>query len=375
MRGLNQTFLSCLDMVANKRVLQISPFEPPASGWTKRIKLLRQVIESNGGTCEILDIGPSRKINRAGCVGVQSGRDYIVKLLHYARRHYTFHCHINAEYFRGLLLALAACVIARFFGNRVLTTFHGGTKQRDLIGWRRMMVSPFFRTIFTLSDSIICNSASEKNVLGRFQKSSKIYAIPAFSRQYLDFSTTHLEPALEQFLQSYTPLISVYLCFRDGFYTETVIDAIAQLVPDWPRLGLVIVGTGDDLSPFQERVKRANIEANVYFAGDMDHGAFLTLISRSTLHLRTPTTDGVSATVLEALALHVPVVASENGSRPSSVITYVADDPADLALTLATTLINLKQVVAAITTPVIKDTATEEVQLIFGNAQERSAYT
>jgi hypothetical protein len=50
--------------------------------------------------------------------------------------------------------------------------------------------------------------------------------------------------------------------------------------------------------------------------------------------VRTPACDGVSASVLESLALGIPVLASENGRRPPGVITYREDDPFDLASNL-----------------------------------------
>ena len=350
-----------------KKILQISPYEPPASGWTKRIKLLRRVIEENGGICEILDIGPSRKLERPGCISVQSAGDFLKKLFRFSRQGFTFHCHVNAEYFRGLLLALAACLIARLFGNRVLTTFHGGVKQRDLEGWRRVFVAPFFWLIFSLSDSIVCNSASEKSVLSKFQTSSKIFAIPAFSKQYLEYEKSELSPDVALFIRNRAPVISVYLCFREGFFTDIVIEAISQLVHDWPRLGLVIVGTGDDIALFREQTIKANIQANICLAGDMGHSPFMTLISKSAVHLRTPITDGVSATVLEALSLGVPVVASANGNRPASVLTYMANDPKDLSRVMNSTLKNLPRIVESLTPPIIEDTAGTEVMLIFGD--------
>jgi CRISPR/Cas system-associated endonuclease Cas1 len=54
-------------------------------------------------------------------------------------------------------------------------------------------------------------------------------------------------------------------------------------------------------------------------------------MQRSALYLRTPITDGVASSVLEALTLGVPVVACENGTRPQGVITYPATDAAVLA--------------------------------------------
>lgn len=47
--------------------------------------------------------------------------------------------------------------------------------------------------------------------------------------------------------------------------------------------------------------------------------------------MRSPACDGVAASVLEALGLGIPVVASENGRRPAGVITYRDGDAADMS--------------------------------------------
>src|SRR4029078_2630133 len=47
-------------------------------------------------------------------------------------------------------------------------------------------------------------------------------------------------------------------------------------------------------------------------------------------YCRPPACDGVSASVLESLALGIPVIASENGTRPPGVITYREEDVAEL---------------------------------------------
>ena len=64
--------------------------------------------------------------------------------------------------------------------------------------------------------------------------------------------------------------------------------------------------------------------------GNLTHDQFLTLLSRCFAYLRTPECDGVAASVLESIALGVPVVASENGRRPEGVITYGDVDAADM---------------------------------------------
>jgi glycosyltransferase involved in cell wall biosynthesis len=68
--------------------------------------------------------------------------------------------------------------------------------------------------------------------------------------------------------------------------------------------------------------------------GNLHHDQFLTLLSRSFICLRTPACDGVAASVLESLALGIPVVASENGRRPAGVVTYQDTNAADMVAKL-----------------------------------------
>jgi hypothetical protein len=65
------------------------------------------------------------------------------------------------------------------------------------------------------------------------------------------------------------------------------------------------------------------------------HDQFLTLLSRSFICLRTPACDGVAASVLESIALGIPVVASENGRRPAGVVTYKDANAADMVAKLS----------------------------------------
>lgn len=350
------------------RVLEITPYEPPASGWVTRVKMLRRAIESRGGVCEILDIGPSRKIERPGCVTVMNGADYVRKLVRFARSRFAFHCHINAEYFRGLLLALAACCVARITFNRCVTTFHAGAKQPFLRGWRSLMLWPLFWAVFRLSHAVVCNSEEVRQALRRYVSAGKVFAIPAFSSQYMQFDSVQLDPDLDAFIGNHHPLISTYLCFRDGFYVDVLVEALSRFRERQRDFGLVLVGTGDGRPDFEAQLAARNLTSNVYLAGDLSHDQFMTVLSRSSLHLRTPTTDGVSSTVLQALSLGVPVVASENGTRPASVLTYKGTDAGAMISRMESVFSDHTAALAAVVRPDVRDTVTEEVDLLLGPA-------
>jgi len=100
--------------------------------------------------------------------------------------------------------------------------------------------------------------------------------------------------------------------------------------------------------------------------GNVDHDTFLTLLTRSTIFWRTPTCDGVSASVLESLTLGVPVVASDNGRRPPGVVTYRETDAADMCGKLAGVIANLNTVKASLKQTESEDKVGEKVDWLVG---------
>ncbi len=136
------------------------------------------------------------------------------------------------------------------------------------------------------------------------------------------------------------------------------------MVKKYPKFGLIIMGSDRDSDDVKALVKELGIEDNILYAGDQDHDSFLTIMTRSKLYLRTPVKDGVCSSVLEALALKVPVVGSENGSRPSGVVNYKNRDHDDLCDKLDYVLRNRDKVVKNIVKPDIKDTIKDEIAVI-----------
>jgi glycosyltransferase involved in cell wall biosynthesis len=61
-------------------------------------------------------------------------------------------------------------------------------------------------------------------------------------------------------------------------------------------------------------------------AGDLDHDLCLSVMARSAVFIRPTFRDGDSISVREAVALGLPVVASNVGTRPESVLLFEAGD-------------------------------------------------
>ena len=86
---------------------------------------------------------------------------------------------------------------------------------------------------------------------------------------------------------------------------------------------------------------------HVLLAGLLSPDIILTVMQKLAVFLRPTFFDGDSVSVREALALGVPVVASDTGCRPDSVRLFKVGDCEDLCLQLDSALREVDQNVSA----------------------------
>lgn len=352
------------------RILEVTSYPPPRSGWAVRIEFLKKRLDSDGHQCVVLNLGPSRMIPSPEYETVLGGGDLLRKLWRYSRRGFVVHAHANGDAIKGVLVALMAQLVNLACGRRPYLTFHAGAIQRFFPRERAWRFVPLYWLLFTIPRRIICNSEPVKaRIRGYGIRGSKIAAIPAFSRQYLEFTPSPLPAQLEAFLRRFPMAVFTYARMRPLFYPVTMIDGMAQAMARRRDVGLVLCGGLSHMEDWLWRDVQARIEAHglaerICFVDDLDHDAFLTALTRSAIYLRTPITDGVASSVMEALALRVPVVASENGTRPDGVITYPAEDAAGLAAQVEHVLERRPEIVASMQELAVVDTLADEVALL-----------
>jgi glycosyltransferase involved in cell wall biosynthesis len=356
-----------------RKILQVTSYPPPRSGWGIRVQFLKRRLEADGHSCVVLNIGTSRKVRSTEYEMVLGALDYVSKLWKYSCRGYTAHVHVNGASLKGLALALIAEVINLVTGKRCFLTFHAGVEQRYFPWQNAPWLWPAFWLTFSIPARIVCNSVAVKAKIEAYGISSgKISVIPAFSRQYLEFEPARLPDALERFYARFSCVLFCYVNLRPLFYPAELIEGFARLAESRRDVGLVLCGLAGypepDLSTaVTERIARRHLDDRICRVDDLDHDEFLTAMSRAAVYLRTHVSDGVCSSVLEALALGVPVVASENGHRPVGVVTYPATDPAGLARILDETLSKRHLIKASLPSPEIPDTLSREVQMLVGN--------
>jgi len=352
------------------KILEVTSYPPPRAGWGIRVEFLKKRLEAEGHSCVVLNIGTSRNIPSPEYEMVLGGRDFIEKVWRYSRRGYTVHAHANGDAIKGLLLALMAQLIGLACGRRCFLTFHAGVIQRFFPLEKSWRHAPLFWLLFAIPRRIICNSAAVKaKIQGYGASGAKIVPIAAFSKQYMEYAPTALPPHLEAFLAKYPHVVFTYVRMRPLFYPLTMVDGLAELVKRRPDVGLAVCGMSGHTDEgvwesVEARITHHRLEPHICLIDDLDHDAFLTALTKSTLYLRTPITDGVASSVLESLALGVPVVGCENGTRPKGVLTYTADNPVEMAERMEYVIANRAQVVEAMGALEVPDTLADEAALL-----------
>lgn len=347
------------------KILEISSYPPPRAGWGVRIMFVRRYLQDLGHICQVLNIGQSRMIKSPEYEDVQSGSDYFKKVRWHVKNGYLIHTHLNGDSEKGLILALIAEFYSLFFGKRSVLTFHAGPVQRMFPKTKSRLMAPLYALVFALPKKIICNNdAVKKNIMSYGVPAEKIDAIPAFSVQYLDYEPSILENELLDFIKKHSPLIVSYFFLRPEFFVASMFEAIKTLSEKLPKMGLILIGGDTRNETVIQMVKRAGLSDHVYHAGDVTHDQFMTLLEKADIYLRTPQKDGVCSSVLESLSLKTPVVASENGSRPKSVINFKTDDATDIMEKLEATWKDYTALAENITPPQIRDTVKEEADLL-----------
>ena len=347
-------------------------------GWAIQLKLVTEELRARGHVCDVLKINEGRQIESSEYIDVQNGFDYVKKVLRFALQGYRLNVHVNGMSKKGYWLAMIAAVAGRLVLRPALVTFHGGLAQDYFPRRDQGMARWGFQTLFALAGSIACDSEPIKEEIVQYRIApSKIATIATFSPQYLKFSAAGLPSEVEAFFATHQPVILSYVSFRPEYRLETLREGMKLYRKRNPRAGFIWLGFPDkELPAAREYVEGwpADEPSGLLLLGNLTHDQFLTLLSRCFIFLRTPACDGVAASVLESIALQVPVVASENWRRPDGVVTYNDTDPADMCEKLVAVTARYDEVKAGLALGAIDDNVSAMADWLVGwHCEDRPA--
>jgi hypothetical protein len=348
-------------------ILEIGNHPPPIDGWSIQTTLVRDELRRRGVPVAILNINESRRIKSTEYIDVQSGLDYIFKITRFGLSHYRFHIHCNGSSKKGFVLSFVAALIGKVTGMPAILTLHAGIPQKYFPVVRPLWLRWAFKTLFGLCRYATCDSEEiRKEIVAYGIAAERVWAIPCVSAELLDWKPKALTKETDSFLSRHHPVFFSYIRLRDEYGFHVLLDGMRRFAKAYPEAGFIWAGPSTrEMPAIQTMVNKSQLPAeSILLLSNMDHDSFLTIMASSFATIRAHACDGVSASVLESLALHVPVIACEDGHRPASVLTYNSHDPADLFKKLIYVTENHEEVVNRIAAGPIGHNTDRMVELL-----------
>jgi len=150
-------------------------------------------------------------------------------------------------------------------------------------------------------------------------------------------TTASPPPAVEEFCRTHEPLIGATVNLDPEYGVPLALQAVGHLCSRFPRVGLVLIGL--DHSAAESLPDLADVREHVLLPGTLSPDVTLGVMKRLGVFLRPTYFDGDSVSVREALALGIPVVASDTGFRPEGVHRFKVGDRLDLCERLEAVLV------------------------------------
>jgi len=294
------------------RVLQLGPYPPPYGGVQTNLVAIRSYLRKQGVPCSVINVTRHRK-PESDDVYYPSGAVELLQLL--ARLRFDIiHQHFGGMLTNRILGLSLACTLRS--GVKSVMTFHSGGFPSTPEG-RALGPNSFAAFVLRRFDGLIAVNADIMNFFQRLRiQSARVRLISPYS--FLDDHDSFPE-ALNLFFAEHEPVLISAGQLEQEYDLPLQIDAIAELRKKFPRLGLVLLGSGSIERDLRERVVVRQCQNHILLPGDVAHGATVEAIARSRLMLRTTWYDGDAISVREAMQVGTPVIATETALRPAGI--------------------------------------------------------
>ncbi len=303
-------------------VLQLGPVPPPEGGINRNMLGVRDELLRQGHRCSIIATSRSTKVIEEPGVYHPRSPIALIKLL-YAIDYDVLHLHVGGAITLRLLALIFVCSLFRR-GKNILSFHSGGyTETAEGKAARAMSIRGF---IFRRFARIVVVNPLLADVFERYGTAKeKIHVIYPFVQKTPDENIT-VPKDLADFAREANPFLLTVGLLEDEYDLFMQIEAIGDVLKDFPNAGLMIVGSGS----LEEKLKTA-IAAKPYadkilLTGDVEHAVTLHLINDADILLRTTSFDGDAISVREALFLDTPVIATDNGMRPDGIEMIAVGD-------------------------------------------------
>lgn len=343
-------------------VALIGPYPPPYGGVSVHVERLHRRLTALGIGCRVYCQPTLRAGVGDGRVSPTARFSWYVWVLQHGWR-----CDADIVHFYEGWRWAPAALLMLLRGRRIVMAFHnqrvtGEMWQRAswLARWasRRLVRHP--RAWWVGATPAVKGQLVEMGV-----GPARITVAPAYLPPGPASPASSLPAAIRDFIGAHSPVLTTYAwqLSRDergvdvyGF--DQCIELVRSLRGEFPRIGLVLrsskVTAAAYLDDLKARVAAYGIGDHVLFTTEPLDAAHL-LWQASDVFLRTTNTDGDAVAVREALALRVPVVASDASVRPAGTVLFRTRDLESLIQSVREVLVHHADHVQALQSVAIED--------------------
>jgi len=198
-------------------------------------------------------------------------------------------------------------------GLRVVTTLHG--TDVTLVG-RDPSFLPVTRHTILASDAVSAVSQFlQKEVCRTFTCDKTIRVIPNFIEPR-EYEGIEAEPWRRRFAPKGEKVLVHISNFRPVKRIDDVIDIFLAVRKELP-VKLILIGTGPDLPKAEQKIRREQAEADVFFLGNQQR--VIEILAASDVLLLPSQTESFGLAALEAMAAGAVPIATDAGGLPEVV--------------------------------------------------------
>jgi glycogen synthase len=309
------------------KLLLVGPYPPPHGGVSVHVAGMKERADGAGTPCRVLNSDRSAPASR-NYLRARNSPQFIFTLLRHAFDGWTIHVHTNGHNTRSWLVALS-CAMAGVAGRTpAQLTLHSGMAPDYLSG--SLLRRSLARITCRLFGGITCVSLRLRTALERMGVRSGKIEVAHAGIQSIESSVflakhSGVEPIgdIAKWLERHKPVLAATGSETPEYGINLLLDAVGHLKPRFPNMGCVVMGLNNPNRP-----------DNVLTVGDIPHLDCLGVMSKADVFVRPTFADGDSISVREALALNVPVVASDCARRPEGTVLFETGNSEDLATRL-----------------------------------------
>lgn len=309
------------------KILLVGDYPPPYGGVSVQVSTLRRLLAARPGfVCRVLDIGESRHQRRPECLSVRTPLDFAWKLAAHAVRGYAIHLHTNGHNLKSWLVSLACAGAGVLNGRRTIVSIGSGLAP-DFVQKAGLWVRLVVRAPLIVIGAIVCrNERARRAIVGLGISGKKVAILSGFYGIQTD-GVRAIPSHVEDFLRGHSPVLAAMASSGPEYGISLLMEARVPLRLRYPHLGVLLIGPGG--------IEGQAVSEDLLVTGELPHEVALGVLQKVDVFVRSTYFDGDASSVREALALGVPVVASDTDFRPDGVILFQRGDVKDLSEKIA----------------------------------------